>query len=146
MIAVSNEFKNAIKNDERRIKGYVEVLYDVQTPTTTVTSNMTSNYTDVSDIVSGGRVKQNYGTVDYLPLDGSYLTMDTSSNSDSGFISNNLSGANTGRTFTLSFASTTLNGLTIYYKNNFPETTNLTFSDGTTATITATIPISIMIP
>ena len=138
MIAVSNEFKNAIKNDERRIKGYVEVLYDVQTPTTTVTSNMTSNYTDVSDIVSGGRVKQNYGTVDYLPLDGSYLTMDTSSNSDSGFISNNLSGANTGRTFTLSFASITLNGLTIYYKNNFPETTNLTFSDGTTATITAT--------
>lgn len=135
MIAVSNEFKNAIKSDERRIRGYVEVLYDVKTPTTTVSSNMTSSYTNLSDITSGGRVKQNYGTVDYLPLDGSYLTMDVSGNTNSGFISNNLSGTDTGRTFTLSFSSTSLNGLTIYYKNNFPENTYLTFSDSSTATI-----------
>ena len=137
MITVSNEFKNAIKSDERRIKGYVEVLYDVQNPTTTVTSNMTSNYTNVSDIVSGGRVKQNYGTVDYLPLDGSCLTMDTSNNEDSGFISDDLSGAETGRIFTLTFNETTLNGLTIYYKNNLPDGTYLTFSDGTTGYIEA---------
>lgn len=137
MIAVSNEFKQAIKSDERRIKGYVEVIYDVETPTITTSSNMTSSYTELSDIKQGGRVKQNYGTIDYLPLDGSYLTMDVSGNTNSGFISDELSGANTGRTITLSFASTTLDGITIYYKNNLPEGTYLTFSDGTTGYIEA---------
>lgn len=137
MIAVSNEFKKAIKSDERRIKGYVEVLYDVEDVNVSVTSNMTSSYTELSDITQGGRVKQNYGTLDYLPLDGSCLTMDTSNNEDSGFISNDLSGAETGRTFTLNFSSTTLNGITIYYKNNLPDGTYLTFSDGTTGYIEA---------
>ena len=137
MIAVSNEFKKAIKSDERRIKGYVEVLYDVEDVNVSVTSNMTSSYTELSDITQGGRVKQNYGTLDYLPLDGSYLTMDTSNNEDSGFISDDLSGAETGRTFTLNFSSTTLNGITIYYKNNLPDGTYLTFSDGTEGYIEA---------
>lgn len=137
MIAVSNEFKKTIKSDERRIKGYVEVLYDVEDVNVSVTSNMTSSYTELSDITQGGRVKQNYGTLDYLPLDGSCLTMDTSNNEDSGFISNDLSGAETGRTFTLNFSSTTLNGITIYYKNNLPDGTYLTFSDGTTGYIEA---------
>lgn len=137
MIAVSNEFKKAIKNAERKIKGYVEVLYDVKAPTVNTSSNMTSSYTELSDIKQGDRVKQNYGTIDYLPLDGSYLTMDASNNTNSGFISDELSGAETGRTITLSFASTTLNGITIYYKNNLPESAYLTLSDGTTATIPA---------
>lgn len=137
MIAVSNEFKKAIKEPERRIKGYVEVLYDVEDVNVSVTSNMTSSYTELSDITQGGRVKQNYGTLDYLPLDGSCLTMNTSNNEDSGFISDDLSGAETGRTFTLNFPSTTLNGITIYYKNNLPDGTYLTFSDGTTGYIEA---------
>ena len=137
MIAVSNEFKKAIKEPERRIKGYVEVLYDVEDVNVSVTSNMTSSYTELSDITQGGRVKQNYGTLDYLPLDGSYLTMDTSNNENSGFISDDLSGTETGRTITLNFSSTTLNGITIYYKNNLPEGTYLTFSDGTTGYIEA---------
>ena len=138
MITVSNEFKNAIKGTERRIKGYVEILYDVENVTVTPTSSIASTYTPLSDIASGGRVKQNYGTLDYLPLDGSYLTMDTATNNDGGFISNSTVEYIPTKTVTLSFSSTTLNGVTIYYKNNFPQLTNFTFSDSTTATIQTT--------
>ena len=38
MIQVSNEFKKAIKEPERKIKGYVEVLYDL--PNVTVTPSV----------------------------------------------------------------------------------------------------------
>ncbi len=61
MIQVSSEFKKAIKEPERRIKGYVEVLYDLPNIEITPTSDITSTYTDISDMLEGNRVKQNYG-------------------------------------------------------------------------------------
>lgn len=136
MIQVSNEFKNAIKNTERRIKGYVEVLYAVPSVSTTANTVVTSEYTDISNITTGGRVKQNYGTLDYLPLDGSFLTMDTNTNEDSGFISDFIinSYLTTPRSsilVSLSFASTTVNGFTIYFKNNGLKDFYYELSDGT---------------
>ena len=66
MITVSNEFKNAIKSPERRIKGYVEVLYDYYLINGTLTTNINSNYCETSNIMNGVRVPANYGSLDYF--------------------------------------------------------------------------------
>jgi hypothetical protein len=99
MIPVSQDFKNAIKSRERQIKGYVEVLYDLPdvqvTPSVYVDPYMDlheldSTYTDISQIADGKRVTYNYGTLDYLPLDGSYLTMSDGINDNAGYITDNV--------------------------------------------------------
>lgn len=124
MIAVSNEFKKAIKSDERRIKGYVEVLYDLPNVETTPSSTyIQSTYTDINQITNGIRVENLYGSVDYLPLDGTYLTMspNTEENINSGYISNEtFQNINTPE-FTINLAQTTkLNGVTLYFRTNIP--------------------------
>ena len=124
MIAVSNEFKKAIKSDERRIKGYVEVLYDLPNVETTPSSTyIQSTYTDINQITNGIRVENLYGSVDYLPLDGTYLTMspNTEENINSGYISNEtFENINTPE-FTINLAQTTkLNGVTLYFRTNIP--------------------------
>lgn len=135
MIQVSNEFKKAIKQSERRIKGYVEVLYDLPSVSITPTTNMTSTYTPTSEISNGIRVENLYGSVDYLPLDGSYLTMDTT-NTNIGFISDELFEDLTNPTITLSFSSTTVKGITMYFRNNTPTDMTINYSNGTSDTIT----------
>lgn len=132
MIQVSNEFKTAIKKPERQIKGYVEVLYQNVTSPTTPTTDITSTYTDISQAVDGNRVVNDYGTLDYLPLDGSRLTMDTSDNINSGFISDDLAGDVENGTITFNISpSITLNGMSFYFKDNHPTTTmyKITTSD-----------------
>lgn len=124
MIAVSNEFKKAIKSDERRIKGYVEVLYDLPNVETTPSSTyIQSTYTDINQITNGIRVENLYGSIDYLPLDGTYLTMspNTEENINSGYISNEtFENINTPE-FTINLAQTTkLNGVTLYFRTNIP--------------------------
>lgn len=135
MIQVSNEFKKAIKEPERRIKGYVEVLYDLPNVSITPTTNMTSTYTPTSEISNGIRVENLYGSVDYLPLDGSYITMDTT-NTNIGFISDDLFEDLTNPTITLSFSSTTVKGITMYFRNNTPTNLTINYSDETSDTIT----------
>lgn len=135
MIQVSNEFKKAIKEPERRIKGYVEVLYDLPSVSITPTTNMTSTYTPTSEISNGIRVENLYGSVDYLPLDGSYLTMGAT-NTNIGFISDELFEDLTNPTITLSFSSTTVKGITMYFRNNTPTDLTVNYSDGTSDTIT----------
>ena len=136
MITVSNEFKKAIKDPERRIKGYVEVLYDLPSATVTPTTNITSTYTPTSEISNGIRVENLYGSVDYLPLDGSYITMDDTSNTNIGFISDDLFEDLTTPTVTLSFSSTEVKGITLYFRNNIATDLTLNYSDGTSDTIT----------
>ena len=134
MIQVSNEFKKAIKQPERRIKGYVEVLYDLPSLEITATTNITSTYTNTSEISNGVRVENLYGSLDYLPLDGSYLTMDTT-NTNIGFISDELFENLTTPTITLSFESTSIKGITIYFRQNIPTDLTLNYSDSTTTNI-----------
>lgn len=136
MIQVSNEFKTAIKKPERQIKGYVEILYQNVTSPTTPTTNITSTYTDISQAVDGNRVVNDYGTLDYLPLDGSYLTMDDDINTNAGFISDDLFEDIETPTIKLSFTSTSLNGITMYFRENIPTDLTITYSDSTTTTIT----------
>lgn len=134
MIQTSNEFKKAIKNPERRIKGYVEVLYDLPSITRTTTTNIVSTYTPLSEISNGIRVENLYGSLDYLPLNGEYITMDTT-NTNIGYISDELFENLTNPTITMSFTSTLIKGITMYFRENIPTNLTLTYSDNTSDTI-----------
>ena len=134
MIQVSNAFKKAIKKQERQIKGYVEILYDLSNITVTPTTNITSTYTPLAEICNGVRVENLYGSLDYLPLDGSYLTMGTT-NTNIGFISDELFENLTTPTVTLSFSSMTVKGITLYFRENIPTNLTLNYSDGSSDTI-----------
>lgn len=136
MIQVSNEFKKAIKKQERQIKGYVEVLYNLPNIETTITTNINSTYTSTNEIQNGTRVENIYGSLDYLPLNGVYLTMDNNINTNAGFISDDLFENLTNPYITLNFSQTTLNGITMYFRENIPTNLTITFSDSTTTTIT----------
>lgn len=136
MIQVSNEFKTAIKKPERQIKGYVEVLYNLHNIETTITTNINSTYTSTNEIQNGTRVENIYGSLDYLPLNGVYLTMDNNINTNAGFISDDLFENLTNPYITLNFSQTTLNGITMYFRENIPTNLTITFSDSTTTTIT----------
>lgn len=133
MIQVSNEFKTAIKKPERQIKGYVEVLYDI--PDSTVISqqtntNIVSTYTSINQISNGIRVENLYGSLDYLPLNGEYLTMDNNININSGFISDELFENLSMPNITIGFNQTTLNGITLYFRTNIPKNLRVSCSDG----------------
>ena len=136
MIQVSNAFKKAIKKPERQIKGYVEVLYNLPNIETTITTNINSTYTSTNEIQNGTRVENIYGSLDYLPLNGVYLTMDNNVNTNAGFISDYLFENLTNPYITLNFSQTTLNGITMYFRENIPTEFTITFSDSTTTTIT----------
>lgn len=135
MIQVSNAFKKAIKKQERQIKGYVEILYDLSNITVTPTTNITSTYTPLAEICNGIRVENLYGSLDYLPLSGNYLTMDTS-NTNIGFISDELFENIENPTITLSFNNSVIKGITMYFRENVPTNLTLNYSDGTNETIT----------
>ncbi len=135
MIAVSNEFKQAIKSSERRIKGYVEVLYDVSNATITPTADYSSTYTNIAETVDGRRVENNYASLDYLPLDGTRLSVLDDINVNAGYISDDIYEDIQTPTMTLTFASTTIKGLTIYFKDNYPTNMDLTFSDSSTMSV-----------
>lgn len=122
MINVSNEFKKAIKKPERQIKGYVEVLYDLPSQSYTPTVHIQSTYSSLEDLSNGSRVKNLYGSLDYLPLNGSYLTMDESNNENIGYISDDI--ANEYRfgifgSFMYHFENPiTIKGITVYTRTN----------------------------
>ena len=136
MISVSNEFKTAIRKSERQIKGYVEVLYNLPNVETTITTNISSTYTSTNEIQNGTRVENKYGSLDCLPLNGSCLTMDNNVNINAGFISDDLFENLTNPYITLNFSQTTLNGITMYFRENIPTSFTITYSDNTTTTIT----------
>lgn len=121
MIQVSNEFKKAIKEPERRIKGYVEVLYDIPNIVIIPTTSITSTYTIANQMENDSRVVNLYGSLDYLPLDGTQLTMSSSpfQNKNSGYISDELFENIESAEINCDFGpSKTLKGITIYTRNN----------------------------
>lgn len=133
MISVSNEFKKAIKKTERQIKGYVEVLYDlpdislIEEQTNT---NITTNYTSLNQIFNGMRVENLYGSLDYLPLNGEYITMDDGINQNAGLISDELGDNLGGKYIAISFSQRVINGMTLYFRTNIPEEFRIELSDG----------------
>ena len=135
MIAVSNEFKKAIKSDERRIKGYVEVIYDVPDIETTPVADYSSTYTNINEIDDGRRVENNYASLDYLPLDGTRLSVLDAINTNAGYISDDIFEDIQSPTLDLTFESSTIQGVTIYFKDNYPTNMTLEFSDLSSITV-----------
>lgn len=135
MIAVSNEFKKAIKSDERRIKGYVEVIYDVPDIETTPVADYSSTYTNINEIDDGRRVENNYASLDYLPLDGTRLSVLDAINTNAGYISDDIFEDIQNPTIDLTFESSTIQGVTIYFKDNYPTNMTLEFSDLSSITV-----------
>ena len=135
MIAVSNEFKKAIKSDERRIKGYVEVIYDVPDIETTPVADYSSTYTNINEIDDGRRVENNYASLDYLPLDGTRLSVLDDINVNAGYISDDIFEDIQSPTLDLTFESSTIQGVTIYFKDNYPTNMTLEFSDLSSITV-----------
>ena len=135
MIAVSNEFKKAIKNAERKIKGYVEVLYDVPDIETTPIADYSSTYTNINEIDDGRRVENNYASLDYLPLDGTRLSVLDTINTNAGYISDDIFEDIQNPTLNLTFESSTIQGVTIYFKDNYPTNMTLEFSDLSSITV-----------
>lgn len=135
MIAVSNEFKKAIKSDERRIKGYVEVIYDVPDIETTPVADYSSTYTNINEIDDGRRVENNYASLDYLPLDGTRLSVLDGINTNAGYISDDIFEDVQNPTIDLTFESSTIQGITIYFKDNYPTNMTLEFSDLSSITV-----------
>lgn len=135
MIAVSNEFKKAIKSDERRIKGYVEVVYDVPDIETTPVADYSSTYTNINEIDDGRRVENNYASLDYLPLDGTRLSVLDTINTNAGYISDDIFEDIQNPTIDLTFESSTIQGVTIYFKDNYPTNMTLEFSDLSSITV-----------
>lgn len=135
MIAVSNEFKKAIKSDERRIKGYVEVIYDVPDIETTPVADYSSTYTNINEIDDGRRVENNYASLDYLPLDGTRLSVLDGINTNAGYISDDIFEDIQNPTIDLTFESSTIQGITIYFKDNYPTNMTLEFSDLSSITV-----------
>lgn len=132
MISVSSEFKKAIKKPERQIKGYVEVLYDLPDKlimSQQTNSNITSTYTSIDEITNGVRVENLYGSLDFLPVNGEYLTMDNGLNTNAGYISDDLVENLSMPSVTISFTQTRLNGITMYFRNNIPRTLRIICSD-----------------
>lgn len=136
MIQVSNEFKKAIKKPERQIKGYVEVLYDLpQMNVTSIDSYAISSHTSLLQINDGNRVTNLYGSLDYLPLDGSRLTMGTT-NENAGIISEEAFENIAIPEIVIYFDETTVNGITLYYRTNIPTSLEINCSDGTQKIVT----------
>lgn len=135
MITVSNEFKKAIKSDERRIKGYVEVIYDVPDIETTPVADYSSTYTNINEIDDGRRVENNYASLDYLPLDGTRLSVLDGINTNAGYISDDIFEDIQNPTLDLTFESSTIQGVTIYFKDNYPTNMTLEFSDLSSITV-----------
>ena len=136
MIQVSNEFKTAIKKAERQIKGYVEVLYDLpQMNVTSIDSYAISSHTSLLQINDGNRVTNLYGSLDYLPLDGSRLTMGTT-NENAGIISEEAFENIAIPEIVFYFDETTVNGITLYYRTNIPTSLEINCSDGTQKIVT----------
>lgn len=138
MINVSNSFKEAIKNENREIHGYVEVKYQdneynlevLETPT--ISEVVTSN-----GLVGGEKILKKLASLEdnYTLLDGSFMVWNENRPLESGFISNNVFEDVNDSTIVIqnNTPNTLVKGITIYFKENLPFDFNviLTYSDDT---------------
>ena len=123
MINVSNSFKEAIKNENREIHGYVEVKYQdneydlevLETPT--ISEVVTSN-----GLVGGEKILKKLASLEdnYTLLDGSFMVWNENRPLESGFISNNVFEDINDSTIVIknNTPNVLVKGITIYFKEN----------------------------
>lgn len=144
MITVSNSFKKAIKDTNRRIFGYVDVKYQDNDYNTSV-EQIPSVLSVVSNngILSGSKTMQKYATLEhnYTLLDGSFMVWNENVVDDKGYISNATFENIADNTIVIENSSTTtpVKGITIYFKENLPFNFTINITDTNDNTITENV-------
>lgn len=144
MITVSNSFKKAIKDTNRRIFGYVDVKYQDNDYNTSV-EQIPSVLSVVSDngILAGSKTMQKYATLEhnYTLLDGSFMVWNENVVDDKGYISNETFENIADKTIVIENSSTTtpVKGITIYFKENLPFSFTISVTDTNDDTITENV-------
>lgn len=141
MIAISDDFKNAIKDKNREVKGYAEVTYSHGNINGGVTSDGIGDSIapiceDSNRVLTGNRVVTNYASLEenYFKLDGSFILPNDPAgfeNDNTGYISEEVESQYNYKKIKIRSNTSDviiyddLYGLTIYFKDNIPATVNI---------------------
>jgi hypothetical protein len=141
MIAISDDFKEAIKEKNREIKGYVEVIYlqgniDGEVSSDGIGTDRAIICEDSNQILTGNRIVTNYASLEqnYFKLDGSFILPNDPAgfeNQDTGYISDDIESQYLNKKIKISGSTSdviiydNLSVLTVYFKDNIPSTINL---------------------
>lgn len=133
MISVSDGFKKAIKENDRRIYGYVDVKYQnksfdkVETQIPTRLDILSNNWLSVNK-----KIVQKYATLEnnYTLLDGSFMVWNENSLVENGYVTQDIFENINDNTIIITNNSTTTSskGVSIYFKENLPFDLNVTLN------------------
>lgn len=135
MQKVSDSFRQAIKADNREIKGYVEITYAMgdNSGYYALSSPTAIRYGDTSEMFDGKRKCNKYATLenDYTLLDGSYFLPNYNiKNDNAGYVSENVF-SNIDE-FNINIKNDTLpwttKGITFYFNDNVPVNFTITIN------------------
>lgn len=127
MQKVSDSFRQAIKADNREIKGYVEITYAMgdNSGYYALSAPQGIRYSDTSEMFDGKRKCNKYATLesDYTQLDGSYFLPNYNiKNDNAGYVSEDI--FSEVEMFNINIKNTTLpwttKGITFYFNHNIP--------------------------
>lgn len=132
MIAISDDFKNAIKDKNREVKGYAEVIYlsdniDGEVSSDGIGTSVAVICEDGNRILNSNRVVTNYASLeqDYFKLDGSFILPNDPAgfeNNNTGYISENVSSYYINKKIRIiNINNNNAKNMTIYFKDNIPS-------------------------
>lgn len=133
MIAISDDFKNAIKDKNREVKGYAEVLYSHEDIEGSLDSEGIGTdeaiiVSSENEVLNGNRVVTNYASLEenYFKLDGSFILPSDPlllENVNTGYISDNIAGNYMNKKIRINnITNNNVKNMTIYFKDNIPST------------------------
>ena len=136
MIAISDDFKNAIKNKNREVKGYAEVLYSHEDIEGSLDSEGIGTdeaiiVSSENEVLNGNRVVTNYASLEenYFKLDGSFILPSDPlllENTNTGYISDNIAGNYMNKKIRINnITNNNVKNMTIYFKDNIPSTVKI---------------------
>lgn len=142
MIDVSNSFKKAIKSANREIHGYIDIKYQNESYSRTVTKIPTPLNivrSTGSGIINYSKIMPKYATLEdnYTLLDGSFIVWNENITDGLSYISDNVFEDIENNTIiiTNNSTSTSSKGITIYFKENLPFDFTITITDTNDKTI-----------
>lgn len=132
MIAISDDFKNAIKDKNREVKGYAEVLYSHEDIEGSLDSEGIGTdeaiiVSSENEVLNGNRVVTNYASLEenYFKLDGSFILPSDPlllENVNTGYISDNIAGNYMNKKIRINnIINNNVKNMTIYFKDNIPS-------------------------
>lgn len=136
MIAISDDFKNAIKGKNREVKGYAEVLYsheniDGVLDSEGIGTDKAIIVSSESEVLNGNRVVTNYASLEenYFKLDGSFILPSDPlllENVNTGYISDNIADNYINKKIRINnITNNNVKNMTIYFKDNIPSTVKI---------------------